>query len=286
MLQDITYGRLENEYRNLSIQPEDLVLCFRNGEILMGRDSRGLLALPTYRQAEPWSACWDRWEDSPWRYAFRMMGVNYFLWMGQAGACPEDSFFYHNVRQFRDPASKDTSFAMDSGWHHYRTNRSSRYCGDCGCPTDHDGKEPKVRCPSCGQMIFPRINPAVIVAVTDGDRLVLTKYAGRSYSSYALIAGFTEFGETPEQTVRREVMEEVGLAVKNIRYYKSQPWGIDGNLLLGFFCDLDGDDTIRLDQQELSVAEWHQRSSLPVQDDGITLTREMIGVFGRGMEPK
>lgn len=87
-------------------------------------------------------------------------------------------------------------------------------------------------------MVFPKISPAVIVAVTDNDRVLLTKYAGRTYKNYALVAGFNEAGETIEQTVRREVMEEVGLKVKNLKYYKSQPWGLSGSLLSGFFVSL------------------------------------------------
>ena len=135
-------------------------------------------------------------------------------------------------------------------------------------------------------MIFPRISPAVITAVTDGDRLLLSKYAGRGYARYALIAGYTEIGETMEQTVQREVMEEVGLKVKNVRYYKSQPWGVAGNLSIGYFCDLDGDDQVRLDENELASAEWFDRNDLPAKDDGISLTREMIRIFGEGKEPK
>ena len=100
------------------------------------------------------------------------------------------------------------------------------------------------------------------------------------------MAGYTEIGETIEQTVQREVMEEVGLRVKNLRYYKSQPWGIDGNVLMGFFCDVDGSDAIRIDENELSMADWYPRDQLPAKDDGISLTREMIRVFGEGKEPK
>ena len=135
-------------------------------------------------------------------------------------------------------------------------------------------------------MIFPRISPAVIVAVTDGDRLLLSKYAGRAYTRYALLAGYTEIGETLEQTVQREVMEEVGLRVKNIRYYKSQPWGIDGNVLMGFYCDLEGSDELRIDETELAMAQWFPRHAIPAKDDGISLTREMIRVFEEGREPK
>ena len=101
---------------------------------------------------------------------------------------------------------------------------------------------------------------------------------------YALIAGFTEIGETLEETVQREVMEEVGLKVKNIRYYKSQPWSFSSTLLCGFFCEVGGDTEITLDTEELSVGEWFDRDNIPVEDDGVSLTREMIGVFKIGGE--
>lgn len=106
-----------------------------------------------------------------------------------------------------------------------------------------------------------------------------TKYAGRTYKNYALVAGFNEAGETIEQTVRREVMEEVGLKVKNLKYYKSQPWGLSGSLLSGFFCELDGDDKITLQEDELSLGTWVKADDLDLEDDGISLTREMILKF-------
>ena len=84
-----------------------------------------------------------------------------------------------------------------------------------------------------------------------------------------------------EEAVAREVMEEVGLKVKNIRYYKSQPWGVAGNLSLGYFCEVDGDDTPNIDINELATATWHHRGEIPegAKDDGISLTRELIRVF-------
>ena len=99
------------------------------------------------------------------------------------------------------------------------------------------------------------------------------------YKKYALIAGFVEIGETVEETVEREVMEEVGLKVKNLRYYKSQPWGYDSNVLMGYFAELDGDESITMDTEELSKAQWFAREEMPAHNDGISLTREMMGVF-------
>lgn len=146
----------------------------------------------------------------------------------------------------------------------------------------HDTKERMVRCEKCGNMEYPKICPAVIVGVTSGNRLLLTKYAGRDYKKYALIAGFAEIGESIEDTVRREVMEEVGLQVKNLRFYKSQPWSFSDTLLMGFYCELDGGDTITLEEEELSFAQWFEREEIPEGTDEISLTNEMIRSFKNG----
>ena len=218
------------------------------------------------------------------QFVFSMQEEDYFLWMGEAGEVP--GFSYEPASSLRQSVSKEICFAAMTGWHLFTWYRNNQFCGRCGTKTAHDHKERMMRCPACGNMIFPRISPAVIIALTDGDRLILSKYAGRSYTRFALLAGFIEIGETAEECVAREVMEEVGLKVKNIRYYKSQPWGIAGNLQIGYFCDLDGDDTIRIDENELSEAGWYDRHNIPAEDDGISLTREMIRIFGEGKEPK
>ena len=166
-----------------------------------------------------------------------------------------------------------TALQLD-GWY-----RNNRYCGHCGGLLKKDHKERMLYCEKCGSRVYPRINPAVIIAVTKGSKLLMTKYAGRTYKNYALVAGFNEAGETIEQTVRREVMEEVGLKVKNLKYYKSQPWGLSGSLLSGFFCELDGDDKITLQEDELSLGTWVKADDLDLEDDGISLTREMILKF-------
>lgn len=174
---------------------------------------------------------------------------------------------------------KRERFALMAGHEYWNWYESSQYCGRCGAKTEHDRVERMMRCPACGLMIFPKVFPAVIVAITRPDGKVLaTRYKGRPYANYALIAGYCEMGETVEQTVHREVMEEVGLRVKNLRYYKSQPWPDSSSLLFGFFCELEGDPEIRLDEHELSFAEWLDREEL-LTDNDHSLTREMMGVL-------
>ena len=286
MLQDLSFGKLENEFYNLLPQPEDIVICFRNQQILLNRDADQQITLPTAEEVEGWISDGQNWFADGLRYVFRMQEKNYFLWLGDLEESSYGAYSFEPIRLLRYKGLSDQCFAAWTAWHLYVWYRNNRFCGCCGSKTVHDTAERMLRCPDCGNMIFPKISPAVIVGVTDGDRLLMSKYAGRDYTNYALIAGYTEIGETLEQTVQREVMEEVGLKVKNIRYYKSQPWGIDGNILMGFYCDLDGDDTIHLDQKELSLAEWHLRGALPTKDDSVTLTREMIRIFDEGKEPK
>ena len=139
-------------------------------------------------------------------------------------------------------------------------------------------------CPSCGKTFYPRIMPAVIVGIKNGERLLLTRYR-IGFTPNALVAGFTEIGETAEETVRREVMEEVGVRVKNIRYFASQPWGIANDLLLGYYCELDGDEAIRMDEHELKYAQWVRREDIELQPDDLSLTNEMMRRFKLGLEP-
>ena len=285
MLQDLSVGRLENEFYDLEPKAEDLVICFQNNQVLLKQEEDCFL-LPTVGEISALAGNWQSWSEVGFRYVFRIRSTNFFLWLGDLKEADCGSYSFEPIRLLRYKGVDDLCFAAWTAWHLYVWYRNNRFCGCCGGRTVHDSKERMLRCPDCGNMIFPKISPAIIVGVTDGDRLLMSKYAGRDYTHYALIAGYTEIGETLEQTVQREVMEEVGLKVKNIRYYKSQPWGIDGNILMGFYCDLDGDDTVHIDEKELSLAEWHIRGALPAKDDGMTITREMIRIFDEGKEPK
>ena len=185
------------------------------------------------------------------------------------------------LRVLRRTKPKEECYAGETAYHLYVWYRDNSFCGRCGEHLEYSHKERAMICPSCGNVVYPKIAPAVIVGIlnSSGDRIVMTRYAGREYKGHALVAGFCEIGETAEDTVRREVLEEVGLHVRNIRYYKSQPWGFDSNLLFGYYCTADEDETIHMDDGELAKAVWVSRDEIGEEERNLSLTAEMIMHF-------
>ena len=171
-------------------------------------------------------------------------------------------------------------FAAYTAYQLHEWYKVTKFCGKCGSLNENHPRERARICPKCGNVIYPRINPAAIIGVTDKetDRIVLTKYR-TGVAHNALVAGFTEIGETLEETVKREVMEEIGLEVTNVRYYKSQPWGIASDILTGFFCDVTGNKEIKMDTSELKYAEWVSREDIELQPLNYSLTNEMMRLF-------
>lgn len=273
MIQNIEPHKFHVEFQNCSPEQGDCVLAFSKGEILL-KDREEIEVLHV-------SDCPEE-EKEQFVYLFAVDEMKFFYWQmqrEQAEVFLKNGFRFAKRQEFRRLAPKHLAFAavtacMLDGWY-----RANVYCGRCGQKTVHDTKERMLRCPECGNMIYPRINPAVIVAVTDGDRLLLTTYRGRDYKNYALVAGFVEIGESFEDTVRREVMEETGLKVKNIRYYSSQPWGFADNILAGYFCEIDGDAEVYMDEEELSSAAFFEREQIDVEYTDSSLTNEMICAF-------
>ena len=277
MLQEIAPRHLDNQYHPREIGPGAKICAFREKSILV-----------SLREDEVLLPDWEQLKDSILRsvYLFSIDETPYFLAELRSDAALPEGFAYDNVRSHRRLHPKYTVYAEMTAWHLYVWYRDNRFCGRCGHPTHHDGKLRMLSCPDCGNMIFPKICPAIIVGVTDGDRILLTKYSGREYKNYALIAGFTEIGETAEETVQREVFEETGVHVKNIRYWATQPWGIDTDLLLGYFAELDGSEDITMDREELSLAGWYHRDELHIPADDVSLTNDMIRAFIENRHPR
>ena len=267
MIQDIYPSRLDCSYKAYEAKDEDTALFFdTEGRMLIGED-KDSVTLTTVKDAS----------GKELQYLFSLDDRKVFL-VKDNDIFEKEGFQYLTVREIRDSYSGMEIFAVFTAYHLWKWYADNRFCGKCGKGLIQDERERAMRCPDCGNTVYPRINPAVIVGVTKGDSILLTKYR-RGYSHNALVAGFTEIGETLEETVQREVMEETGLHVKNIRYYKSQPWGMVDDLLAGFYCDVDGEPAIHLDPSELKLAKWVTREEIELQPDDYSLTNEMMKRF-------
>jgi NAD+ diphosphatase len=153
-----------------------------------------------------------------------------------------------------------------------------RYCGRCATPTERLPAERCMRCPACGLLSYPRIAPAVIVLVRRGEEALLARGARFPLPFYSTLAGFVEIGETLEQTVSREIREEVGIEVTDARYFGSQPWPFPHSLMVGFTAQwADGD--IRCDPREIVEAAWFRRDALPPIPPRLSIARRLIDAW-------
>lgn len=274
MLQDIAPHSLRNEYRSQATpQSGELVFYVRGQDLAARRLGEGSVEFPRVGS--------EGVPDEGLTFLFALDGHACWLAPACGTAEPPTGFdLVHNrVLRMERRGSRELMFAAYTAVHLADWYAKTRYCGACGHAMEHHPKQRAMRCPACGNTVFPRLNPAVIVCVCDPvrEKIVLTRYAaGRYHAIDALVAGFVEIGESIEDCVRREVREELGLAVKNIRYYKSQPWGVAGDILSGYWCDVDGDPTIHKDDEELGRAVWAGPNEIVGQPDDFSLTNEMM----------
>ena len=271
MIQDIEPSRLDNTFTPDIPQAEDSVLAFGKDGKLLVRIRNGEIRFTAGKDVPAGGTV----------YLFSVDRQRYFCVLAPMRE-PISGFQFRSVPELRDIAGGGKElFAAFTAYHLWKWYDDNGRCGRCGGKNECHSSERALQCSCCGHVIYPRINPAVIVGVTKGDSLLITRYR-KGYAHNALVAGFTEIGETLEQTVEREVMEETGVRVHNIRYYKSQPWGIVQDLLVGFYCDADEESVIRMDPDELKYAEWVRREDIVLQPNNLSLTNEMMRMFKEG----
>jgi len=158
-------------------------------------------------------------------------------------------------------------------WH-----RDHRFCGRCAGEMDTREEDRAKECPDCGLLCYPRLAPSIIVLIRREEEMLLARNARWPQGMYSTLAGFVEPGESAEQTLHREVLEEVGLRVKNLRYLGSQSWPFPNSLMLGFHADYaDGD--IRCQEGEIADARWFHYSELPGVPPGTAISRWLIDAF-------
>jgi NAD+ diphosphatase len=154
-------------------------------------------------------------------------------------------------------------------------DRTHRFCGACGTPTDHATGERARRCPACGLLVYPRISPAMMVLVTRGRELLLGRGVNFPPGRYSALAGFLEAGESIEEAIVREVREEVGVGVGSLRYFGSQSWPFPNSLMIAFQAEYAGGD-LRPDPAELADAQWFPLEALPQLPPRHSIARALI----------
>jgi NAD+ diphosphatase len=153
--------------------------------------------------------------------------------------------------------------------------KMSRFCGRCGHETVPVLTERAKRCPACGLVTHPRISPAIIVLITRGDEILLARSPRFPVGMHSVIAGFVEPGETLEHAVHREVQEEVGITIKNLRYFASEPWPFPDSLMIAFVADYAAGE-IAIDNNEIVGAGWFGRDNLPQLPKKLSISRALI----------
>lgn len=277
MIQDIAPHIFSNAYAPKRPEATSYALYFNGHTVLAGKDS-STLRFPRFSEL-------NGIEESVYEKAIYLFAIdNDCFYLVHQVPEEQPEFELKDIGLFRTSGPRHLAFAGITGYSLYKWYDNHQFCSHCGAKLVHHEKERMLHCQTCNNTEYPKIMPAVIIAVTNGNKILLSKYANREYTRYALLAGFTEIGESVEETVKREVMEEVGLHVKNLRYYKSQPWSFSDTLLMGFFAEVEGDDSITLDREELALAEWFERENIPVSESDISLTSEMIEYFRNHQE--
>ncbi len=278
MIHDIEPYRFHNEYHNTRPEAGDFVLSVRDNAVLLAEDLEGDL-FPKYGDL-PDAV---RKEADP-IYLFAIDELRFFLcWdLALPGYTYRDG---RTLRRDAPRAPRHLVYAALVGLQLARWYEDHRYCGRCRTALVPDDKERMLRCPACGLTVYPRINPCVIVGVIHDGKLLVSQYKNGFRDRYALTAGFAEVGETIEETAAREVYEETHQRIRNLRFYKSQPWPLSDSLLFGFFAELDVPGEIVIQEDEISMAKWVTPEEIHETPDNFALTTEMICRFRDGDVP-
>lgn len=275
MFQEIQPHRFNNCFRIEPAGPGDILLCYDNQKILLeAGETENDWRLP---RAERFPQ--ERRGEAV--YLFSVDDTRYFTFWQPHGIREIEGLVWQSVQVLRQAEDPLVLFAGMEGWHLYRWFRINRFCGHCGAETRLKADERATVCPTCGNVVYPRISPAIIVGVRHGEKLLIARNAANKTGRFGLVAGFVEFGESLEDTVRREVREEVGLKVKNVRYYGSQPWPFSESLMLGFFAEVDGDPTPHPDGAEIAEAKWVTKEELPQPLSNISIAQALMTAWQR-----
>ncbi len=275
MIQDISPHNLDTLFlANRKIENDDIIFSFKENALLF-RKRDGRLELPRKKELNGVS------DETDKTFLFTLDSVPcYLIW--DEIQTENTGFDYLNLNFFRDTTQQEIAWASLVAFHLKNWYLKNTYCGECGTKTVQKSDERAIICPNCNNTVFPRIAPAVIAAIVCGDKILLARGVNFPGRWYSLLAGYVDIGESLEEALIREVKEEVGINIWNIRYYKSQPWPLSGSLMIGFIAEADATQPLEIDAKEIADAEWYTRGELPEHALKLSIAGEMIEKFERG----
>jgi NAD+ diphosphatase len=250
------------------VQPDenDLVFCF-HGQGIYLTDAK---KVPTYREflafSKSVSSCYCFAETSDQRYLL-IEDVEILC------EKPEISLVF--LKQLAHALPQALFSVALQACHLNYWRKTHRFCGCCGTKLVEMENERARRCESCMHVTYPRISPCIIVLVARGEEMLLARSAHFSPEVYSTLAGFIEPGESAEEAVHREILEEVGVHVKNVRYFSSQPWPFPDSLMLAFTADYESGE-ISIDPKEIEDAKWYGPENLPKLPTTFSIARALI----------
>lgn len=277
MIQDIEPHRFDNHYKQgICPSENDYLFYFEGNKLLLLLSAGEEVLVPRVKDFSAQSSFESAY------YLFSIDDSACFLLNESPLTTDEGRFEFKEINFFRKTTHQEIGFISVVAYHLYCWYLEHRFCGRCGTATDHKQDERAMVCPNCHTHFFPKISPAIIVAILSGDKILLANNSNWAKGWFSLIAGYADVGESLEATVRREVKEEVGIDVRRIRYYASQPWSLSGSMMIGYVAEADENQPIVVDEAEITEAAWFRRGELPDHPTAVSIAGEMIDKFERG----
>ena len=266
----MTPGKFVPGHRGPAFVTEEVVCClFHGNRILVARDTDGSPLLP---RLDP-GACGLQLKTA--QYIGRLDGCHcYGLYLPKSANLPEGLDLL-GLRTLILEGSDLVSGLAGQAFQLLEWERTHRFCGSCGAPTTPHAADRAVECAECRLVYYPRIAPVMMALVHRGKELLLTRKPGYAPGRYTVVAGFVEAGESMEQCLAREVMEEVGVEIRNPRYFGSQPWPFPNSLVMAFSAEWAGGD-VAPDPAELEDARWFSIDALPDLPEPVHISRQLI----------
>jgi NAD+ diphosphatase len=272
MIQDIDPHIFSNRFSEIEeIAPDDLIFYYREGMLMMKKNIHGP-DIPRYCDFAELS------DNCKPVFLFSINKNNCYLLQNWPDENPE-KYTFEEINFVRTYEKKEIAWVSLVAYQLMNWYHLNQFCGKCGTKTVLKSDERAIICNHCETTVYPKISPAVIVAITCKNKILLAR--GKNFRSnfFSLVAGYVDIGESLENTVMREVKEEVGIDVWNIRYYKSQPWPFSGSMMIGFWAEADDSQPITIDEHEITDAFWFERGKLPNHPPNMSIAGEMIELF-------